>query len=49
MTDIMEVLLDWLSAIFQMLLDYGGIIGIVIICCPLYKRIVRAVRSIITR
>lgn len=49
MTDVMKVMLEWLTSIFQCLLDYGGIIGIAIICWPLFKRIVRAVRSIINR
>ena len=49
MIDVFEVMLEWLEDIFNMLLSTGGIIGVAIVCWPLYTRIVRAVRSIISR
>lgn len=49
MTDVMQAMLSWLQMIFDKLLSAGGIIGVAIVCWPLFTRIVRAVRSIITR
>lgn len=49
MIEVTQVLLSWLTKIFNMLLDKGDLIGIAIICWPLFSRIVRSLRSIIPR
>lgn len=48
MTEVFSAMLSWMTKIFDFLLA-GGIIGVAIVCWPLYSRIVRAVRSIISR
>lgn len=47
MIEVTQFMIETLTRIFNMLLDKGDVIGVAIVCWPLFSRIVRALRSII--
>lgn len=48
MTDVMQFMIDSLTQLFNMLLSSGGQIGLAVVCIPLFIRMVRSLRSIIS-
>lgn len=49
MTEVMTYLMTWLKQILDALLQYGGYIGLFIVCMPIFYTVVRALRSIISK
>lgn len=49
MSEVMEFLIASFTKLFDVFLSSGGLVGVAIICIPLFIRIVRSLRSIISK